>query len=409
MKINEESKTLIVNEIIDKEFYQAHVNALKEQIKEIKDEKEQIWIPTINYFILTRGRNLVLKLQQETNKVLFLISEPKIIKASDEEAVIELTFAYQDAKEKLVIDFKATPNEINQDLIDSYVKKDIDTILKTKMKEIILEKASENGDYLEFDFIGKKDGIPFEGGSANNYKLLLGAGQFISSLESQLVGLKAGDEVDLDVDFPADYHSETLAGQKTVFSIKVHKVFKNEQPDFNDEFVKSLAIVNVNTTKDLKELIAKRQKELFLSNEDEIFAKLASIEIAEKNNIIPNKELIDIQLEIRHKEIEAQMQSSGYTIAQFLEMSGMSQESFDMQIKKELEQEVKALITEAIIIFHENITPSEENFDELANRLSIIKNVDVSQIKMELIKQYKKDIYVTHYSYVKFLKNKKGV
>ncbi len=207
MKINEELKTLVVSETIDKEFYQAHVNALKEQIKEIKDKKEQVWIPTINYFILTRGRNLVLKLQQETNKVLFLIEEPKIVKASDEEAVIELTFAYQEAHEKLTIEFEAKPNEINQDLIKSYVKKDIDTILKSKTKETVLEKASENGDYLEFDFVGKKDGVPFEGGSANNYKLLLGAGQFIPSLESQLLGLKAGDEVDLDVVFPQDYHS----------------------------------------------------------------------------------------------------------------------------------------------------------------------------------------------------------
>lgn len=408
MIINQELKTLSVEHTIDKQFYQGHIKALREQIKDIKDTRAQIWIPTINYFILCKGRQLVLELQKETNKVLFLISEPKIIKASDEMATIELTFAYQDANKKLEIEFETIANEIDENLISSYVKNDIDTLLKSKAQEEELDRASKEGDYIEFDFVGKKDGIPFEGGSANNYKLLLGAGQFIPSLESQLIGLKATDQKDLEVIFPDDYHSKELAGQKTIFSIKIHKVFSKIEPIFNDEFVKGLQIANIQNTKQLEQLIYNRQKLLFTSNEDELFAKAISIEIANKNNITVNQQLIDIQLEIRKNEIESQMQANDYSIEQFLQMSSMSKEEFESQIKNELQQELKALITEAMIIFQENIIASEQDFDELANRLSIIKNGEINQIKQQLIKQHKKDIYTTHYAYIKFLKSRKG-
>ncbi|UKI51280.1 MAG: FKBP-type peptidyl-prolyl cis-trans isomerase [Clostridium sp.] len=109
-----------------------------------------------------------------------------------------------------------------------------------------------NGDYAVFDFEGSVDGKVFEGGSAKDYELKIGSGQFIPGFEDQMVGMKAGETKDVNVTFPENYGAKDLAGKAAVFKVSVHKVLANVLPELTDAFVESLKIDGVKTIDDLK-------------------------------------------------------------------------------------------------------------------------------------------------------------
>ncbi len=123
---------------------------------------------------------------------------------------------------------------------------DIDTMIENLRKQRMswqkVDRASEKGDQVMIDFEGSIDGVPFEGGKAENMPVELGAGRMIASLEDQLVGLKAGDETTLDVDFPEDYHTADLAGKPTQFAIKVHEVQESVLPEVDEELARQFGI-----------------------------------------------------------------------------------------------------------------------------------------------------------------------
>lgn len=112
------------------------------------------------------------------------------------------------------------------------------------------DEKAEIGDAVKIDFLGKKDGEPFNGGAAQGFQLELGSGQFIPGFEEQLIGAKAGDEKDLEVTFPKEYHSEDLAGAPVVFEVKVHEVLESHAPEANDEFAKKLGMESLDKLKD---------------------------------------------------------------------------------------------------------------------------------------------------------------
>ena len=110
------------------------------------------------------------------------------------------------------------------------------------------DRAAEMGDTVTFDFEGRVDGEPFEGGKAENYTLTLGSGQFIPGFEEQLVGRKADEECDVEVTFPEDYHAAELAGKPAVFHCKVHEVKVKELPELNDDFAKDCSEFDTSTS-----------------------------------------------------------------------------------------------------------------------------------------------------------------
>jgi trigger factor len=140
---------------------------------------------------------------------------------------------------------------------------DIDTMIENLRKQRMswqkVDRASEKGDQVIIDFEGSMDGVPFEGGKAENMPIELGAGRMIASLEDQLVGLKAGDETTLDVNFPEDYHTADLAGKPTQFAIKVHEVQESVLPEVDEELARQFGIEDGSVDK-LREEIGNNMK-----------------------------------------------------------------------------------------------------------------------------------------------------
>ena len=201
---------------------------------------------------------------------------------------------------------------------------DVDAKLKQLQEKasrlVDSDKAIENGDTANIDFEGFKDGVAFEGGKAEGHNLVIGSGSFIPGFEDQLIGKKAGEEVEVNVTFPDDYHAEDLAGAPVVFKVKVNAVKVKELPELDDEFAKDTT--EFETLEELKaDVRAKAEQEA------------ADKAKAEERNAVVEKVIANTEVEIPATMIEAQIDNSimelnyslqyqGFSIEQLLEMKG---------------------------------------------------------------------------------------
>lgn len=172
------------------------------------------------------------------------------------------------------VDFeKLSVDELTYELPESEVKESLERLAKSRAHTHKVERAAKNGDSVKIDFVGKRDGVPFDGGTGNGFQLELGSGQFIPGFEEQLIGAKAGDTKTVEVKFPEQYHSASLAGQPATFDVTVHEVHEPHLPEIDDKFAQSLGFKDLeNLTGAVKQQIdfdykgrarAKAKKQLF--------------------------------------------------------------------------------------------------------------------------------------------------
>ena len=263
--------------------------------------------------------------------------------------------------------------------------KDVDEAIASLQKQnatlVVKEGAAELGDTIVMDFVGSVDGVPFEGGAAENHELELGSGQFIPGFEDQCVGLKAGEKKDINVKFPENYTPE-LKGKDAVFAITCHEVKAKKIPELNDEFVKDLSIANVNT---LDELKAHKEKELLEQKKGEArrnYLNKVITTIAEKSKISIPDEIIDEQVASRKKDVENRMKQSGLTLDQYLSILGQKEEDFLAQLKKDSKADFTKYLVVDKVGQVENITVSDEDLD-----LEMAKIADQYKMKLEDVKK----------------------
>ena len=184
------------------------------------------------------------------------------------------------------------------------VNETIDQILKNFAEKKEVKRAAKEGDEVVIDFLGKKDGVAFDGGKAEKFPLELGSKSFIPGFEEGLIGKKAGDELSLDLKFPKDYHAKDLAGAKVVFEVKIHEVRENVLPEINEEFLSKLG--EFKTKEDFEKQIKedlKTQKQVEADDKfkDELVKKLAEV------SKVPVPEIL---LEDQKQSIEMDMQQN---------------------------------------------------------------------------------------------------
>ncbi|EDO1157219.1 trigger factor [Listeria innocua] len=267
--------------------------------------------------------------------------------------------------------------------------------LQERQAELVVKEdaPAENGDTVILDFEGFKDGVAFEGGQAENHSLELGSGQFIPGFEEKLVGLKAGDEADIELTFPEEYHAEDLAGQPVVFKVKLHEIKTKEVPAFDDELAKDID-EEVETLDELKEKISKRLQE---AKEDSV-AQAKQEEVIAK--AVENAE-VDIPHAMVHHEADHLMnhfaqdlQAQGLTPELYYQFTGQTEEAMHAQMEKDAEKRVKMNLVLEAIAEAENIEPTEEAIDEeistLAEKYGMEKDAvraalgDMSELKSDL-------------------------
>ncbi|WEG14029.1 trigger factor [Pullulanibacillus sp. KACC 23026] len=273
------------------------------------------------------------------------------------------------------------------DVTEEDVQKELSQ-LQERYAELAIKEdgAAENGDTVVIDFEGFVDGEAFEGGQSENYSLELGSNQFIPGFEEQLVGLKAGEEKDIQVTFPEDYHAEELKGKEATFKVKIHEIKAKQLPELDDEFAKDVDD-EVETLDALKEKLEKQLKE---RKESAAKAALqdAVVEQASANAEINIPEAM-IESEVDHmlRDFEQQIQQQGLSMDLYYQFSGSDQNGLRDQMKEDAEKRVRANLTLEAIAKAENIEATDEDVDKEIEKMATMYGIAADQMKQMLAMQ----------------------
>ncbi|MBE7074512.1 MAG: trigger factor [Clostridiales bacterium] len=247
------------------------------------------------------------------------------------------------------------------------------------------------GDFVTIDFTGSVDGKEFEGGKAENYRLELGSHSFIDNFEDQIVGMKVGEERDINVTFPEDYPAEDLKGKASVFKIVLHKIENKELPELNDEFASNIS--EFETLEDYKSDLRKHMQETAnehakRENENRLIAK-----VVENSTVEIPAVLIERQLDMFIRDFEMRLSYQGLDIATYCKYVNTTPEDLRASYKPQAENAVKTRLVLEKLITTESIIVSDE---ELDSRLS----KDAEKYKKTL-DEYKKSINAQNLAYIK--------
>ncbi|MDR2525794.1 MAG: trigger factor [Oscillospiraceae bacterium] len=238
-------------------------------------------------------------------------------------------------------------------------------------------RAAQTGDSAEIDYEGFADGVPFEGGKAENYELQLGSGSFIPGFEEQVVGHLPGEEFDINITFPEQYHSEELAGKQVVFKIKLHAIKAKELPELDDDFAQEVG-ENYETVADLRsgieaELLESRRRSSedgFTAAVQQKLAALAEGEIADE---------VFAQRAERNKELFADR--IGVPVERYLEYTGLDREKFDADMRERAEEQLKLELALEDIARQEALEAAPEEIEAEQERMAAEYNVDIARVK----------------------------
>lgn len=240
-------------------------------------------------------------------------------------------------------------------------------------------RAIENGDNTVIDFEGFVDGVAFEGGKGEDYSLVIGSNTFIPGFEEQLIGKNKGEEVEVNVEFPAEYHAENLAGKPATFKVVIKNVQSKELPELNDEFAADTT--EFNTLEELKsDLKAKVEEEAKNRADAEMRNSLVE-KISEGTEVeVPNA-MVETQIDNMLMELNYQLQYQGLQLEQLLQMTGRSIEDLRNEKREEATKLVKSSLVLEAIAKVENVEVSEADVEAEVEKMAKMYNMEVEKIK----------------------------
>jgi len=248
--------------------------------------------------------------------------------------------------EYLGLEVSVIPAEVAEDEIQFEIDRELDKNAEMVLKE---EGVLENGNTAVFDFSGSVDGVKFEGGTSENYELVIGSNQFIPGFEDQMLELKPEEEKDITVTFPEDYQEKTLAGKQAVFAIKLHEIKERVIPALSDEFVKGLNIDGVSTIDEYKahvqaDLLAQKVEQ----NKNHVLKTVIEKATANASFDLP-EEMIAEEAARMNENAEKQIKQYGLDFNTYLQYMGKTKEEYDAELKVEAEKQLRQqLVIEAI-------------------------------------------------------------
>ena len=261
-------------------------------------------------------------------------------------------------------------------------EKDVEAELKpyidraTSLKAV--KRKAKKGDTTVIDFEGFMDGKPFEGGKGENYSLELGSGAFVPGFEEQIIGMKTGEEKDLDITFPENYHAD-LAGKAVVFKVKVNEVKEPVKPELDDEFAKDVSEFETLEAfkKDLADkLAASRQEKAERDYEEAIIEQL----IANMEVEVPET-MIDIQVDKMMDDFSNRISAQGMKMEEYLQMMGMNVEMMRMSARPNAEKQVKVELALFAVAEAEKFEVTEDEVQAEIARLAELYKLEVEQVK----------------------------
>ncbi len=294
------------------------------------------------------------------------------------------------------LDFDKQSEEVTEEAINTELEKLLEQNAELVLKE---EGTLENGDTAIFDFKGSVDGEFFEGGTAENYELKIGSGQFIPGFEEQMVGMAVGEEKDVNVTFPENYQAENLKGKDAVFNVKLHEMKVKQLPELTDEFVKDLERENIETVDQLKKDAEEKLQKALLNDNKNARIDFAVTEATNNASFDLPEEMVVEEKNRLMDNVAQQAKQYGLDLDTYLGFTGIPREEFEKNLMNDAQRSVSYnLVTEAIAK-EEGIEATEDEinvkFEELAAQykmgLEQIKAaVNVEAIKAEVV--YRKTI-----------------
>lgn len=330
------------------------------------------------------------------------------IKEHNLELVARPTLDYKDASDEsvtLVINCVVSPEvtlgeykglDIHKDEVnvtDEDIEAELSKVQDRFADWVLREEGqpAEDGDQVTIDFVGKKDGEPFEGGSGENYPLELGSNTFIPGFEEQLVGVKTDDVKDVTVTFPEDYQAADLAGKEAVFTVTVHDIKYKDRPEVNDELIAQLKRDGVETVEKFKEVTKEDLTKERERAADEKFTNDLMEAISDNATVEIPAVMIENEVDNLYRDFTNRMQQSGFTAEQYFAATGQTEADLKATMRPDAQRRVKGSLVLDAVIKAENIEISDEDVEKEYTEMSTLYNMDVEQIKKLLPAENIKD------------------
>ena len=273
-----------------------------------------------------------------------------------------------------------TVTKIDTTVTDEEVDEAVEKERNNNARTITVEdRAIENGDTAVIDFEGFVDGVPFEGGKGENHSLEIGSHSFIDTFEDQLIGKNTGDEVEVNVTFPEEYHAADLAGKPAMFKVKIHEIKAKELPELDDEFAQDVSEFDTlaEYKENLKKNIAERKEaEARRTKEDEAIRK-----IVEKSSMEIPDAMIDTQVETMIEEFAQRIAQQGLSFEQYMQFSGMTMDKMKDQVRPEAISRIESSLVLEQIAKDENIEVSDADVDAEIDKMASMYGMEADKIK----------------------------
>ena len=335
-----------------------------------KKFKKEIEGEILNHIISEEYRKAV----EENN--LSPIADIKLEKYENNEDNVEVVFTIPVLPEITLGDYKSVKVEKEVlDVNDEKVNAEIEIMRSNagKLKEVADDEAAKDKDVTNINFEGFVDGEAFNGGKAEGFDLTLGSKNFIDTFEDQIIGHKKGDEFDVNVTFPEEYHAENLKGKPAVFKVKVNSIKRKEEAELNEDLAKELGYDSVEDLKaKTKENLTKREETRI---ENEYKGKVVDAVVEGVNFEIPEA-IVEREIQFQINRFAQQLQMQGMSLNQYFEMTGQNIEKMRESIKESAEKSVKRDLVLNEIAKVEKVEATEEEVNAELDRTAIMYGMD---------------------------------
>ncbi len=313
------------------------------------------------------------------------ISQPSVNIKSMDATGATLVYTFEVEPEVKLGEYTGLAYNVKETSVsDEELDAEINRMRKTYAEMTTVEGEAENGDTVVIDYTGFKDGVEFDGGKAEGHHLVLGSNSFIPGFEDQLVGVKAGEDREINLTFPEDYFAEELKGAPVVFKVHVSEVKREVLPELNDEFAEDVNIPGVETVDDLKGKVRERletNKKNSAENEAEeglmnSLAETAEVEIPES--------MIKQEEQYLVNQLASRVQQFGMNFNDYIKAMGKTVEQIMEDYKENAEKQVKLRLVLEAIAKKENLLPTEEQVEEEFKKIADQYQMEVEKVKSAL-------------------------
>ncbi len=372
-----ENKKEITITIEGKEWENALDKAFKEKVKSVnvdgfrkgkcprnifekKFGKESLFIDAAESLIQD-----AFKKAMDENKEIIPVVQPRVDIKSIDDKHVEFLFTIITAPALTIKKYKGLGVKKSAVKVEKEeIEHEIGHLLEKYTELVTKDGALENGDIAVIDFEGFKDGVAFDGGKGENYSLEIGSNTFIPGFEEQMIGMKTGEEKDLDITFPEDYMAEDLKGQKVVFKVKVNEIKEKQKRELDQDFFEDLGMEGVDTKEKLEKEIEesiKANKEM--DAENEYLDKLLE-EIGKNVEVDIPEEMVDDEIDNMIHKFSHQLQMQGLNLDMYLKFTNSDEQALRDQMEKDAYQHVLYRLMLEELVKLEKVEVTDKDIDE---------------------------------------------